>query len=114
VPLYPRPPWPHLPDPPGTDPALGNEFERLADGHMDPVEAGTDTVLSECALLTTNRVAAEGQVALLGADLAAGREALADMAEEANADTLEPELVMADEQDAEIRAAATDIAPPEE
>jgi len=77
---------------------------------MDPVEAGTDTVLSECALLTTNRVAAEGQVALLGLDLAAGLAELADMADEANADTLEPELVMADEQDAVIITVSDELA----
>jgi len=110
VPLYPRPPWPHLPDPPGTDPKLRNEFERLADGHMDPVEAGADEVLAECAALTENRVAAEGQVELLGADLAAGLEELGDMAADANADTLEPELVMADEQDAVIVTVSDELA----
>ena len=108
--LVPRPEWDPLPEPPGPDPALAQDFQVLAAADMSPLEAAADLVGVEVAAVDVARVNSEAGVEVLGQELAAGAVELQGMTDEAAADTLVLELGRASEQDDALLVVAVEVA----
>lgn len=108
--LVPRPVWEPLPEPPGPDPVLAQDFQLLAAGDMSPIELASDQVGIEVAGVDVARTEAEVAADQLGRDLAAGAVELDNLQTAAAADTLTLELVRANEQDAALLGVAGEVA----
>ena len=109
--LAPRPTWEPLPEPPGPDPALAQDFQVLAAGDMSPLEAAADLVGVGVVAVDAARLLAEAGAEQLGRDIAAGAVELAAMQAEAAPDMLLTALVAAGEQDAALGQTAVDVTP---
>ena len=108
--LAPRPVWEPLPEPPGPDPALAQEFQLLAAEALGEHDSLDVSLQSGIVNLESEIPPAELALDVLGLDLAAGAVELGGMQLEAAADTLAPELTQAAEQDAAILDAANEAA----
>ena len=110
MPLAPRPVWDPLPEPPGPDPALAQDFQLLAAAEMSPLEAASDQVGVELVGVDATRVQSEAATEQLGRDLAESAVQLDAMHAEAEADTLTLELQRASEQDDALLVVAGEVA----
>ncbi len=97
--LAPMPEWPPLPDPPGPDPALAQDFQLLAAGDMAPIEAAANQLGAELVTTQAARAASEAGVEQLGREIASGAVELEGMSNEAAADNLVEHLDRAGQQD---------------
>ena len=102
--------WVPLPEPPGPDPATGQEFALLAVNEMVPLVTAAEFMAGEILALDVERGQREVALDTLRQDLVAGALELAAIQTEAAADPLTVELTQASEQDAALLAAANEAA----
>jgi len=107
--LAPRPQWEPLPEPEPPDPATATEFQALAGEVLEGFEAGLDQVGLDLVDVDQARVQSQASVDVLGLDLAAGAVEFNALDAEATADTLIPEVTAAEEQDAALASAGSDV-----
>ncbi len=109
MPRVPRPAFDPLPDPPGLDPDLLDDFQLLAGELLPSAEAALDQGALDWAEVAATLPPGEQAIEDLGRSLADGAVELEAMDAEATADTLELELVAAAEQDATLAQAGLGI-----
>jgi len=109
MPRVSRPAFDPLPDPPGLDPVLLQDFQLLAGELLPPAEAALDQGAVDSATAAATLPVGELALEDLGRSLADGAVELAAMEAEAAPDTLDVELARAAEQDAALAQAGQGI-----
>jgi len=104
-----RPIFDPLPEPPAPDPADYNEFAALAAELLPADEAPLDQAGLDLAAVATASDDGARAMDALGLDVAAGAEDLEDMRRELEAEDLTGIIQTADDADAEVQQAATNL-----
>jgi hypothetical protein len=111
MPVVPRPRWEPLPEPPGIDPALAQDFQVLAANHTAELDDAGDSTATDQTTMAAATDDGQAAAARLGLDLARAADEIDAVSKAADGVTLSQELSAAVEQDRALDGIVADVSP---